>query len=498
MNEDDEATSSKKEEQRLQAVLALFKGQAVAQVCQQYNICRSNLFKFKRRALLAMKAALADEQKGPRSPANKLSAEKEQQIKAVCERHPTLSSYKVQALLPPEPPVPRTIQRVRQRLSLPRLPKRAVPRRQRKRFSTEEKRLVRETIKNKLYLGPLRLAWDLQNQYGLRVSASTVGRLKQTILAEMNPQPSPILWRRYERKHPHSLWHGDLMEKVTLTYEDRTAYQLTLLDDYSRAYVFCDLFREVNVNTTIRALIAAMRAYRTIPKALVFDNGPYFKGVLLKQFCQRLGIRLIHSSVNHPQTNGKLERAFRDDMKEFYRQREKWIFNDLRRDLPAYVEYRNQVRGHYALQGKPASTRLQEQNFYALSSVLDRLESYAWRARGHKIVGEHGSMHLNSRRVYINHHLSGQQIELYETLEGLQAEDAAGKLYLLRNYRKEICPPLGMVRDQTRSYYFPRIYHSRRAEFSNVSSNRSEVMNEVENGVSTAQNSPRIAVAYSR
>ncbi len=60
------------------------------------------------------------------------------------------------------------------------------------------------------------------------------------------------------------------MEKVTLTYENRTAYQLTLLDDYSRAYVFCDLFRKVSVLTTIKALIAAMRASRTIPKALVF------------------------------------------------------------------------------------------------------------------------------------------------------------------------------------------------------------------------------------
>jgi hypothetical protein len=43
------------------------------------------------------------------------------------------------------------------------------------------------------------------------------------MLAEMNPQPAPVVWRRYERRHPYSLWHGELMEKVTLTYEDRTA-----------------------------------------------------------------------------------------------------------------------------------------------------------------------------------------------------------------------------------------------------------------------------------
>jgi Integrase core domain len=229
------------------------------------------------------------------------------------------------------------------------------------------------------------------------------------------------------------------MKKVTLTYEDRTAYQLTLLDDYSRAYVYCDLFREVNANTTVRALIAAMRSYRTIPKALVFDNGPYFKGKLLGQFCRRLGVRLIQSAVYHPQTNGKLERAFRDDMKEFYRQREKWIFNDLRRELPAYVEYRKQVRGHCALEGKPSNMRLQEQDFFALPSVLDRLESYAWCEHGQKTVGEQGRVRLAGRPVYIDPRLASQRIQLYEALEGMEARDAAGKNYLLRNYRKELC-----------------------------------------------------------
>jgi hypothetical protein len=31
------------------------------------------------------------------------------------------------------------------------------------------------------------------------------------------PPPSPAVWRRYERRHPHSLWHGDFMDKTTLS-----------------------------------------------------------------------------------------------------------------------------------------------------------------------------------------------------------------------------------------------------------------------------------------
>jgi Integrase core domain len=263
-------------------------------------------------------------------------------------------------------------------------------------------------------------------------------------------------------------------------------------------YLFCDLFREVNVNTTIRALIAAMRTYRMIPQALVFDNGPYFKGKLIEQFCRRLSIRLIHSSVNHPQTNGKLERAFRDDMNEFYRQRKKWIFNELRRELPAYVEYRNQVRGHYALQGKPSSMRLQEQNFFALLSLLDRLESYAWCERGQKTVGEHGRVRLYGRAVYIDPRLNGQKIQIYETLEGMEAKDAEGKFYLLKNYRKELCRPLWSVEDKTRPYYFARIYNSRCAELPAVVSKAKVAVKDVEDCLSAAQESPRVAVAYSQ
>ena len=352
----------------------MLQGQPATYVQRQYHVCRSDLYKFKRRALAALRTAVADHKKGPRTPANKLSVEKERQIQRICERYPTWSSYQVHRHGGTEAPCPRTIQRVRQRCGRPRVPKRALPRQPRKRFSAADQYLIKETVQTKLYLGPLRLAWDVQNQHGFRISASTVRPVKHRILMALHPPPALSTWRRYERHPPHSLWHGDLLEKVTLTYEHRTAYQLTLLDDYSRTYVFCDVFRRVNANTTIRALIAAMRAYRTIPKAVVCDNALYFKGKFLTTFCQRVGIELMHSLPYHPQTHGKLERAFRDDMKEFYCQRPKWLFKEVRHARPAYVAYRNQLRGHQALGGQPALTRLREQHFFALPAVLARLE----------------------------------------------------------------------------------------------------------------------------
>jgi transposase InsO family protein len=251
-----------------------------------------------------------------------------------------------------------------------------------------------------------------------------------------HPPPAPPVWRFYQRNHPHSLWHGDLFEKVTLTDEDRTAYQLTLMDDYSRAYVYCDLLREPTQNDTIRAMIAAMRRYQTIPKGVVFDNGSQFKGYLLSAFCSNLGIRLIHSSVRHPQTNGKLERAFRDDRREYYDQFDEWIFDELRQSLPEYVRYRNEVRGHYALDGKPSATRLAEQNWFALPSVLNSLEGFARHPLGSTKVDLSCCIRVLGRNGYIPKLRYRQSVSLNETLDGLEAMTEDGRVYLLRNYRR--------------------------------------------------------------
>jgi hypothetical protein len=136
-----------------------------------------------------MRDAVKDRRRGPHRPANRLPEEKEQRIKVLSQRSPTLSSYQVSASLAPDSPSPRTIQRVRQRLRLPRLRKRAAPSFKAHRFTDGEKHLIRKIVETKLYLGPYRLAWDLQNQYGLRISPSTVRRVKRAILRERHPTP---------------------------------------------------------------------------------------------------------------------------------------------------------------------------------------------------------------------------------------------------------------------------------------------------------------------
>ena len=406
------------------------------QVRARFGMGRSILYKWRHRALQALQSALTDHRPGPQCPANRLSLEREQPLVALAQCHPTWSAAQIQRHAGPEAPSPRTIQRLRHRYALPRLPKRPAPCRPARRLTRQVKQEARCLIEAKPELGPERLAWELQNVAHMQISPATMKRMKHARQQAQTPPPPPPQWRFYARHHPHSLWHGDCLEKVFDQATVRQLYQVTLLDDYSRGYVFCDLFDSIDPRTTIAALCAAMRQWQVIPKGVVFDQSGVFRGKLLEAFCRNLGIRLIHASPQHPQTNGKLERAFRDDMPEFYRHQPVWELEALRRALPAYVQYRNEVRGHRALQGRPALTRLAEQHRMAVPWALDTLEQYARYPLMQKRVTPEGCLNLFRRRVYLDRALRDKVVTCYETVEGLEVWGTRHRVYLLREYRR--------------------------------------------------------------
>jgi transposase InsO family protein len=422
--------------QRVRAILDLFRGEPVAEVSKRHQIGRSDLYKFRRRALTAMEEALADRRRGPRRSPNRVASEREAQVVALCKRHPTLSSYAVRRRYGTGAPSARTIQRIRLRHGLGRFSKREPPRAKRRQLRPEARARVAAILTEKPYLGPDRTVWDLQNAEGITISPSTLKRMKRKRRdARLPPRPPKPEWRFYERRHPHSLWHGDFLEKITLTDLDETAYQLTLQDDYSRGYVFCDLFLNPDNRATIRSLITAMRAWQVIPKAVVFDNAPQFKGRLLSAFCTGIGTRLIHSAPYHPQTNGKLERAFRDDMRDFYKRYDSWLLEPLRRDLPDYVHYRNYVRGHYALGGKPAITRLNECSDKAEPALLEQLENYARCKVRRQIIPATGSIRLFNRDARLGKIAANTEVTFYESLEGLEAWIDGERTAVLKDYQ---------------------------------------------------------------
>ena len=195
-------------ERRVLAVLALLRGAPVTQVTGQFGLCRSDLYKFRRRALTAMREALADHRRGPKQSKNKISAEQERRVVTLCKRYPTLSSYKMVDRLGEGAPNPRTIQRIRERKGLPRVPVRAPTTTPARRLPKRILLRARQMIKQKPHLGPERIAWDLMNGENMKISPSSIKRMKYAMYPK---KPKPV-WQFYERSRPHSLWHGDFME----------------------------------------------------------------------------------------------------------------------------------------------------------------------------------------------------------------------------------------------------------------------------------------------
>ena len=236
-----------------------------------------------------------------------------------------------------------------------------------------------------------------------------------------------------------------------------------MLDDYSRGYIFCELTTETTANHTVRCLIRAMRRWKVIPKALLFDNGAEFKGLLLKTFCENLGIRIIYSTPRHPQTNGKLERAFRDDRRDFYSSRDNWSVEKLQQHMPEYVYYRNYQRGHFALNGKQASSRFCQQDRSALPSVLDRLEEYAQAEVMKRMVNNDGYVRIFSKLIYVGIEFRESAVNCVETIDGLDIRKDGLAIGLLREYYlyRTLCArfhadeiPEEIVLHQPRQYHY--------------------------------------------
>lgn len=118
--------------------------------------------------------------------------------------------------------------------------------------------------------------------------------------------------RRFEAEKPNTRWQMDGFEVVLA--DGRTVVVLHIIDDCSRLDLACHVARSENGDDVCRAFTAAVSAYG-LPAELLTDNGTAFSGhrrgwsSQLDTQTQALGVRHVTSSVHHPQTCGKVERA---------------------------------------------------------------------------------------------------------------------------------------------------------------------------------------------
>jgi transposase InsO family protein len=181
---------------------------------------------------------------------------------------------------------------------------------------------------------------------GSRVpSRATVHRiLVRRGLVVSVPQRRPASSRRrFEADQPNSLWQMDGFE--TRLADGAVAVVLQLNDDCSRFDLALAAATSENSREVWACVVAAMARYG-MPRAFLTDNGTAFSGKRrgwishLEENLRAVGVKPITSSVGHPQTCGKNERAHATVQKWLAKQPPPRDLAELQRLLDTY-------RGHY-------------------------------------------------------------------------------------------------------------------------------------------------------
>ncbi len=173
------------------------------------------------------------------------------------------------------------------------------------------------SAKNICGYGAVRLEDHIVKHTGIHIPHCTIHNiLMKENLAEVQPKKAKRRkWIRYEREHSNSMWHTDYKK----LHDGR--WFIAYMDDASRFITGYGVFEEATGAHAIEVLRKAISMYGK-PACVLTDRGTQFyanesehrkRGAAeFEKELVRLNIRHILARVNHPQTNGKLERFHRE------------------------------------------------------------------------------------------------------------------------------------------------------------------------------------------
>lgn len=202
---------------------------------------------------------------------------------------------------------------------------------------------------------------------------------------------------RFERGSPNSLWQMDFKGHFAMDGAKR-CYPLTVLDDHSRYNLVLEACQGEARSDVQPVLTKAFQRYG-LPKEILCDHGsPCGSGSTpqgnkrgtpgLEVWLTRLGIKLIHGRVRHPQTQGKEERFHRTFKAEVIMRESLWRdLTHCQNEFNSWREVYNHKRPHEALGMETPGDRYQlsmrsfpsilpeEESFYLNDDVLRRVQS---------------------------------------------------------------------------------------------------------------------------
>ncbi len=259
----------------------------------------------------------------------------------------------------------------------------------------------------------------LLGEQGTALTVTTINRiLKRRGLVEKQDSHFPAL-QRFERAAANELWQMD--GKGEYHASDGTCYPLSILDDHSRYAVGLYALPAFTAELVHPCLVRTFERYG-VPEAMLMDRGSLWwsttNGYGLTWLSVRLieqGIRLHYGRVQHPQTQGKVER-FHRTLDEAIRHRGKpKTMDEWPRALEEFRSTYNQRRPHEALQmQRPAQRYRASARAYQPEPREWEYPSGSWVRR----LNPAGCLYWEGQQWFVCEALAEQRVRV-EPIDGL-------------------------------------------------------------------------------
>lgn len=212
------------------------------------------------------------------------------------------------------------------------------------------------SLRSKRKLGARRIQNELRRQHNTHLGLATIHKvLSQNGVPPLKRRRREKTWNRYSRKIP-----GERVQMDTCKIASGL-YQYTAIDDCTR-YMVVGLYQKRTAENTIRFL--EDRVFEEMPfpvQRIQTDRGGEFIAYKVQDFLMEAKIKFRPVRPRSPHLNGKVERAQRTVLDEFYE-----IFDikraDLHDNLEQFQQYYNWERAHGAHNGRTPMERFFEES----------------------------------------------------------------------------------------------------------------------------------------
>ncbi len=144
----------------------------------------------------------------------------------------------------------------------------------------------------------------------------------------------------------HEHWHMDISYVKVLS---EPHFLIAVLDGASRAILAHDLRKNMQTADVEIVLEQARERFPMARPRMITDNGSQFVAKEFRCFVKACEFDHVRTRVNHPQSNGKIERLFKTVKNELIRRQAFISLEDACSRINAFVEYYNTVRLHSAI-----------------------------------------------------------------------------------------------------------------------------------------------------